>query len=106
MPGALQQQPLGLEQPTQVKVEMPAKLQQAGRSARQSMLEDSLDLEDFEDPIMGAGGKFVLFCKLPVDCQSDPSHVDPCCASLQAQKPLPLPPPVTGDQFCPVLALF
>ena len=60
--------PGALQQPTQVKVEMPAKLQQAGRSARQSMLEDSLDLEDFEDPIMGAGGRFVLFCKIPVDC--------------------------------------
>ena len=71
MPGALQQQPPGLEQPTKVQVEMPAKLQQAGRSARQSMLEDSLDLEDFEDPIMGAGGEFVLLCKVPVDCQSD-----------------------------------
>ena len=86
MPGALPQQRLGLEQPTRVNVEMPAKLQQAGRSARQSMLEDSLDLEDFEDPIMGAGKKCVLLCMLPVGCQSLPSHVDPCCASSEAWK--------------------
>ena len=89
MPGALQQQPLGLEPPTQVKVEMPAKLQQAGRSARQSMLEDSLDLEDFEDPIMGAGEKLGVFCKAPVDGRSGLSgHRDPATSipAMRLQK--------------------